>query len=123
MPAAPAVIAAWAAVAVTTVATTYQGIEHNQEVQHAKGAAEAQQTSMNAQIDEQKKAMADQEKQSADAAAGAATAASTANDATASAESRKRAMASGTSNAGSTILTSPLGAPAAETFSKTLLGA
>lgn len=121
MPATPAVIALWSLV--TTAATTYQAVQHNQDVQHAKGAAEAQDTSATLAMRDQEKALADQQKQSSDAAAAAATAATNVTDATATAAARKRAMASGTSGSESTILTSPLGAPPAMTFGKTLLGA
>lgn len=115
MPAA----APWIAAAIAASTATYQGIESNQQAQHAKGAAQAQETAMDAQV----KAAGDldlaKQKQSAESAA--ASAAGNANSAANKLLARKKTLIGGSSTPDSSILSS--GSDAAPTISKTLLGA
>lgn len=100
-------------VAVTAASTIYGAVEQNQQVQHAKGAAEAQAT-----------ALAGQEKKLTDAtvetnANKSRTASSTQNAAMAAI---KAAMSS-QGGLGGTILTGPGGSAQTPIATKTLLGA
>lgn len=93
-------------------ATGYQTYSANQATQHAKGAAEAEQTAMNAQIEDAKKTTAADT--TSKAAAGAGT--------QAAAIAALRASLSASSGMGGSILTTPQGAAPAPTTTKTLLG-
>lgn len=84
----------------------------NQATQHAKGAAQAQETAMNGQV-EKANAL-----DTADKNAKATNAGST----QAAAIAAIRASMTTKNSAGGTILTGPLGAPPAPTATKTLLG-
>ena len=109
MPAAAAV----AAVVVSALAATGSAIEANQQTQHAKGAAQAQQTLMNDQI-----AKADattKADQSAKASSGSAT--------QAAALAALRASMTANSGMGGSLLTNPTGSGVAPTAGKMLLGA
>lgn len=114
MPAA----APWIAIAVASAATAYQGIAGNQQAQHAKGAAQAQETAMNAQIKGAQDLDLAKQKQSAESAAAGASA-----NATAASKllARKRTLIGGSSTPDSSILSS--GSDTAPTITKTLLGA
>lgn len=115
-----------AIVAIMAAASTYQTIASNQQTQHAKGAAQAQQTSMDAQVAQEQKRLEDQSKTSADATGAVAaqqTAMTGAGETQTNEQARARAKVSGSNTLASTILTSPLGAQPAMTFGKTLLGA
>ena len=99
-------------VAVTAASSIYQAVDANQQRQHAKGAAEAQKTAMNAQMADLKKSEDVNKTQKADAGK--------ANQAAAM-EAVRSAMS--TNNAGGgTILTGPQGAAPAPIAQKTLLG-
>lgn len=102
-----------AAVAVAALATTYSAVSSNQQAQHAKGAAQAQDTALNAKVAEQTKA--DQNNQAQKAQTGSST--------QQAALSALRASMASASTQGGTILTGPLGASPAPTSTKTLLGA
>lgn len=99
-------------VAVTAASAIYGGVEANQERQHAKGAAQAQEVKNNAAIEAQKKsdlAAQNQKSNQASSTQQAALAALRAN--------------MGTQGAlGGTILTGPGGAAPAPAAAKTLLG-
>ena len=103
----------WVAMAVTALAAGGSAVEANQQTQHAKGAAEAQNTAMQAQIDQQTKADAATQTQKADQ--GSAT--------QAAALAALRASMSDSSGMGGSILTSPTGTTGmAPTQTKSLLG-
>lgn len=106
---------------VAAVGTTAGAVEQNQQVQHAKGTAQAQQTQADAQI----KAINDQTEAETKAASTTASniATSTSNQAQELATARQRTLAAGSNTTASTILTSPLGTIQAPTITKTLLGA
>jgi regulator of protease activity HflC (stomatin/prohibitin superfamily) len=107
MPAAvPILLAVTAATAVGSM------VEQNQQTQHAKGAAEAQNTAMQAQIDQQTKTDAATQTQKANQ--GSAT--------QAAALAALRASMSASSGMGGSILTSPTGTTPAPTTTKSLLG-
>lgn len=111
MPAAiPILIAATAVSAGTAV---YGAVQQNQQVQHAKGAAQAQETAMNNQLTlaNQK----DEQTKTAKASQGSST--------QASALAAIKAAMSASSGFGGTLLTSGTGTQAAPTATKTLLGA
>lgn len=91
---------------------TASAVQSNQATQHAKGAAQAQQTAMNAQVDQANKTDAANKK--ALEVQGTATQ-------SAALAALKASMSAGSTNGGS-ILTGPTGAPAAPTVTKTLLG-
>lgn len=101
------------ALAVVAATTVYQGVEANQQAQHAKGAAQAQQTAMDAQIKDA--TAADESNKKTQADAGATT--------QARAMAAIRAAMSSGSGMGGTILTGGQGAAPAPTQQKTLLGA
>ena len=108
MPAAsPAILAITAGTAI------YGAVQQNQQIQHAKGAAQAQETAINDQIKKQKDAEA-ASKTAANASAGANQSAALA---------AIRASMSAASNFGGTLLTSPSGTPSPNPGGKTLLGA
>lgn len=91
---------------------TYSAVQQNQQVQHAKGAAQAQKTAADAQVaaaDKQTQANKDAKKEQASTTQAAAIAA-------------LRASMSAASGAGGSILTSPQGSAPAPTGSKSLLG-
>lgn len=113
MPAAAPVIAAYVTTALAAGAATYQGIQSNQQAQHAKGAAQAQQTAFDSQIKTQQDADATQKKNAATQAGSTQTAAIAA----------LKASMSATNTGGGTILTSGQGTGAAPVQGKTLLGA
>lgn len=99
-------------VAVTAGSAIYSGVEANQERQHAKGAQQAQDTALNAKIDEQKKADLNQK-----------TAKGTQASVTQSAAiAALKASMSTAGQMGGTILTGGQGAAPAPIASKTLLG-
>lgn len=105
MPAAP-----WVAAAIAASTATYQGIEANQQAQHAKGAAQAEQTRMDAQAKAASDLAAQDKTNKTKAAADSAQANAAAN----SLYNRKRLA---------TILTDPSASAAAPIATKTLLGA
>lgn len=110
---------ALAANAVAFGAQVYQGVQANQEKQHAIGAAEAEQTAIQGQI-----AAADKAKADSDAASAATAAAQVgANREQSAAIVKAKAKASGTASSQGSILTSPLGATSAPIVIKSLLGA
>jgi type II secretory pathway pseudopilin PulG len=98
------------ALAVAAASTVYQAVDANQQRQHAKGAAQAQQTAMDAQI----KAQDDQDKATKNAKGREANA----GQAQALAAIRAAMSTSGMSG---TVLSGPSSAPA-PTSTKTLLG-
>lgn len=98
-------------VAVTAGSAIYSGVEANKERQHAKGAAEAQETANNAALADEKKT-----EQANVTAKGVQ-----ANSTHAAALSALKASLSSTGG-GNTILTGPQGAAAAPIAQKTLLG-
>lgn len=100
-------------IAVTAGAAVASAVQKNQEVQHAKGAAQAQETALNNQITAQKQTDAQNKSAKDSAAAGTQ----------ASALAALRASMSASSGFGGTLLTGPTGAQAAPTATKTLLGA
>jgi hypothetical protein len=108
------------ALALTAAATAYGAVEQNQQIQHAKGAAQANQTTMDAQLKEANKQSEDLKKQQADAAKAAQG--TQENMAQTLQSQRLRALTSGSQGLQSSILTSPLGASTAPTATKTLLG-
>lgn len=116
MPAA----APWIAAAVAASTATYQGIEANQQAQHAKGAAQAQETIVNSQID--KANALDMAKQKGVAEGAAASASADANSVANKLFAKKRTLAGGSSTPNSAILSDPIGG-GAPTITKTLLGA
>lgn len=101
------------AVAVAAGATAYQGIAANQQAQHAKGAAQAQKTEIDAQVKAAGEADAAGKKNKQQQAG--------ANNSAAMAAVRAAMSASTASNG--TILTGGFGAAPASTTKKTLLGA
>ena len=103
-------IASTAALAVIMNGTNM--ILQNQQTQHAKGAEEAQNTLMNAQI--AKQTAADKAAQQKQADTGSAT--------QASALAALRASMSASAGMGGSILTGPSGAAPAPTSTKSLLG-
>lgn len=109
MPATPAA-AMWAVAAITAATATYQGVAANQQTQHAKGAAQAQQTEMDAQVKAANDLDITKQKQSSDAAAAAA--AGNANAMAKTLYARRQ----------SSILTDPTSDQSAPTTTKTLLG-
>lgn len=100
------------ALAVVAATTVYQGVEANQQAQHAKGAAQAQQH----EADDQAKQL-----QATDAATTKAKSDSAASTQSAAVNAMKAAM-SATGGGNGTILTSGTGAAPAQTQTKTLLG-
>ena len=104
-----------AATALATGAQLYQAYQSNQATQAAKGAAQAEGTAIQGQIDASAKQTKDLEASQAQEAANA--------NSTASAQAllKQRTAVAGSSAQGS-ILTSPLGAPTAPVIQKTLLG-
>lgn len=101
-------------IAVTAATAVAGAVEQNQQIQHAKGAAQAQKTAMDAQIKTATDADAATQKQKADVGGSTQAAAIAA---------LRASMTSGT-GMGNTILTSPTGTGgAAPTVGKTLLGA
>lgn len=111
MPAAvPAILAITAAT--TAAAATYTAVDSNQQRQHAKGAAEAQETKMKEQVALAEKTSA------ADKKAKATQASSTQQSALAAI----RANLSAGSSFGGTLLTDPNAQQQAPTTSKSLLG-
>jgi hypothetical protein len=109
MPATASIVA----VTLAAAGTGYQAYQTNQQIQHAKGAAQAEQTAMNAQIDTANKQTAAD--QTAKANTGSAT--------QAAALAALRASMSASSGFGGSILTSPTGTTPAPIQGKTLLGA
>lgn len=99
-------------VAVTAGSAIYGGIEANQERQHAKGAAEAQKTEMDAQIAAQQKADTAGKNQKATQASATQQAALAAIKASMNTQGTM----------GGTILTGGAGAGPAPVAGKTLLG-
>lgn len=101
-----------ATAAVAALAGGTQAIMANQQAQHAKGAAQAQETAMNAQVADQKKIDAADLTKKADSASATRAAAMNAI----------KASMSTTGQMGGTILTGGGGAAPAPTANKTLLG-
>jgi hypothetical protein len=93
-------------------AALYQGISSNQTAQHAKGAAQAEQTAINAQANTASQQDAANKQQQANSASSTQAA---------SIAALRASLSSSSSN--SSILTGPQGAAAAPTQAKTLLGA
>lgn len=100
------------ALAVTAAASVASAVETNQQIQHAKGAVEAQATEAKAALDTQKKA------DDANTLAKGESASATQQ----AALSALRAAMSGTGALGGTILTNPGSSGSLPTTTKTLLG-
>jgi hypothetical protein len=98
--------------AVTALAATGSAVEQNQQVQHAKGAAQAEATAADNAVKTQTAADAASTQQKADQ--GSAT--------QAAALAALRASMSASTEMGGSILTSPTGTAPAPTAGKSLLG-
>lgn len=100
-------------IAVTAATATYGAVQQNQQIQHAKGAAEAQETAINAQVKDSKAKDAQSMAAKGDQASATQAAALAA----------LRANMTATGGLGGSILTSGQGTAPAPTVGKTLLGA